>query len=322
MTRVRLLLVTILMATWALSTQAHAQDLKIRVGFGKTWGNSGVLLGRALGVYEKEGVKVTWLEFINPNQITQGIIAGAVDAGSSTGPHLVVAWEKGVKMKAVATLQLGSSPPTSFLVRTDSGINRIEDLRGKRIGINNFGGNFDIYLRYMLERHGMNPKKDVTILEVPIPAVFPSLLSKKIDAGSVPGALVMLAKIKFKGKIKPVFSYEDVAPNLNNMVLVMSDKFVDQRRKAAKAFLRGYLSAIKFAKENPKQALALWAKESGMGLVKAMPKFPELPDDGKVDLRGMSLDIKLLKHFGYTKTEPEIRQVVDHSLIDEILTQR
>ena len=46
---------------------------------------------------------------------------------------------------------------------------------GKTAGVNNYGGNYDIYLRYWLKHNGLDPEKDVKILIVPVPAMVPSL---------------------------------------------------------------------------------------------------------------------------------------------------
>lgn len=50
-------------------------------------------------------------------------------------------------------------------VRNDSGIAKIEDLKGKVLATTGFGAASDIALRAMLTRHGLNPTKDVTIIQ-------------------------------------------------------------------------------------------------------------------------------------------------------------
>jgi ABC-type nitrate/sulfonate/bicarbonate transport system substrate-binding protein len=305
-----------------LAQPDQAQAEAVRVGYGKTWGVAALLVGKAEGLFKAQGIEVTWLNFNNPNRIIQGIISAEVDLGASTGPHLIVAYQKGVKVKAVALGQSTMNPDTSFIARTNAGIDRLEDLKGKKVGINNFGGNFDIYLRYMLERRGLDPKKDVQILEVPIPAVIQGLMSKRIDAGAVTPPLVWLAGLKFKDKIKPVFSYSDVAreakAEINSMIFIMSTSFIAEKRRLAKAFLKGYLEAIRFAEKNPTQAKKLWAQESGIGLVANMPQFPPL-GNGKVHISGMQLDISLMKKYGYIEAEPKAEELVDNSLLDEVL---
>jgi NitT/TauT family transport system substrate-binding protein len=50
-------------------------------------------------------------------------------------------------------------------VRNESGIAKVEDLKGKVLATTGFGAASDIALRAMLTRHGLNPTKDVTIIQ-------------------------------------------------------------------------------------------------------------------------------------------------------------
>jgi NitT/TauT family transport system substrate-binding protein len=50
-------------------------------------------------------------------------------------------------------------------VRNDSGIAKVEDLKGKVLATTGFGAASDISLRAMLTQHGLNPTKDVTIIQ-------------------------------------------------------------------------------------------------------------------------------------------------------------
>ncbi|MEE8450040.1 MAG: hypothetical protein V3S39_10450 [Thermodesulfobacteriota bacterium] len=145
-------------------------------------------------------------------------------------------------------------------------------MKGKKIGVNNYAGNFDLYLRYMLSKHGLNPKKDTAILEMPIPAVIKSLLAKD--------------------------------------------------RPLAKAFIAGYLEAIKETKRDLESTLADWSAFADIGLIKRSPTLPYLLDDGKIDLELLKTDMGLLQQFGYVKAIPRLEDIIDHSLIDEVLAGR
>jgi NitT/TauT family transport system substrate-binding protein len=63
-------------------------------------------------------------------------------------------------------------------VRNDSGIAKIEDLKGKVLATTGFGAASDIALRAMLTRHGLNPTKDVTIIQAAY-ANMPAILKER-----------------------------------------------------------------------------------------------------------------------------------------------
>ena len=52
-----------------------------------------------------------------------------------------------------------------YFVRKDSGINKVEDLKGKVIGTNAGGSAVDVAMRAMLRKHGLEDKRDYTMLE-------------------------------------------------------------------------------------------------------------------------------------------------------------
>src|ERR1035437_4586335 len=68
-----------------------------------------------------------------------------------------------------------------FYVRKDSGINKVEDLKGKVIGTNGGGSAIDVAIRALLHKHGLEEKRDYTMLEGPLPAMPAMLLEKKVD---------------------------------------------------------------------------------------------------------------------------------------------
>ena len=44
-------------------------------------------------------------------------------------------------------------------------IKTIEDLRGKPVGVTRFGSSTDFTMRYLLRKHGLNPDRDVTMIQ-------------------------------------------------------------------------------------------------------------------------------------------------------------
>jgi NitT/TauT family transport system substrate-binding protein len=65
-----------------------------------------------------------------------------------------------------------------FFVRKDSGIKKIEDLKGKVLATNSIGAGIDIAMKAGLKKHGLLDKRDYTVIEAPFPAM-PALLNEK-----------------------------------------------------------------------------------------------------------------------------------------------
>jgi sulfonate transport system substrate-binding protein len=67
----------------------------------------------------------------------------------------------------------------SFLVLKDGPIYKVEDLKGQVLASNAFGGAVDIGMRVMLRKHGLEDKRDLTIIEVQVPNMKATLAEKK-----------------------------------------------------------------------------------------------------------------------------------------------
>ena len=68
-----------------------------------------------------------------------------------------------------------------FFVRKDSGIKKIEDLKGKVLATNAIGAGVDIAMKAGLKKHGLIDKRDYTVIETPFPTMPSMLNEKKVD---------------------------------------------------------------------------------------------------------------------------------------------
>jgi NitT/TauT family transport system substrate-binding protein len=68
-----------------------------------------------------------------------------------------------------------------FFVRKDSGIKKIEDLKGKVLATNLIGTGVDIAMKAGLKKHGLLDKRDYTVIEAPFPTMPAMLAEKKAD---------------------------------------------------------------------------------------------------------------------------------------------
>src|SRR4029079_14051718 len=68
-----------------------------------------------------------------------------------------------------------------FFVRKDSGIAKIEDLKGKVLVTNAVGAGVDIAMKAGLKKHGLIDKRDFTVIEAPFPTMSAMLNETKAD---------------------------------------------------------------------------------------------------------------------------------------------
>jgi NitT/TauT family transport system substrate-binding protein len=296
---------------------------EVRLGHNRAWSNPALIIGITQGHFQKAGVTVVEKFFNNPADIVQAIATGDLDAGVSSSGVLFTSLQRGVKVKAVAVVQGGQTPPVAFMVRSDSGINSIADLRGKTVAIAGFGGTADLALRYWLARAGLDAKSDLKVTFVPFHLTLPSLVNRQIDAAPIDAMLSVKARQQFPGQTKILFTYEDVTrvaignTNVNALLLAFGNAFVERDRETAVRFMEGYLHAITAVHADPKKALSELAIASKDDGIRTLEAPTSLPKDGKVYLDAFQFEADMALKSGYIKEPVDTRQAVDHSLLDE-----
>ena len=72
-----------------------------------------------------------------------------------------------------------------FRVKNGSSIKSVEDLKGRSVGSNGIGSATDMGSRLMLRRHGLEDRRDYSVVAAPLPNLLPMLMSGKVDVTSI-----------------------------------------------------------------------------------------------------------------------------------------
>src|SRR5262244_692730 len=147
-----------------------------------------------------------------------------------------------------------------WLALADAPINSVKDLKGKKIGVLAIGTGADATTRLMLKKSGLDPVKDVSIVEIPAPAMEEALRSKKIDAGFF--APVFAYRAMATGGVKKVFdSAEAWGKQYAFSFVVARTDYLKKSPDAVRGFLEDYvaLSTYIYKPENREAVLDLVA---------------------------------------------------------------
>ncbi len=132
-----------------------------------------------------------------------------------------------------------------FMVRNDSGIKTVEDLKGKVLATNQVGSAVDMALLAMLAKHKMQDKKDVTIIEARVPDQMAMLTDKKIDLTSSPAPFGFDPE-ELTAFAHPLFHQADAMGRSQMIVRVARTTFLDNHRDATVDFLEDYVHALRY----------------------------------------------------------------------------
>jgi sulfonate transport system substrate-binding protein len=147
----------------------------------------------------------------------------------------------------------------TFFVLDGSPIHSVEDLRGKRIGVNAYGSAVDLGLRVRLKKSGLDARKDVEIVEIAFPNIGAALREKRIDCGIL--VIPFMIGETAKGGLRGLFNGGDAFGTYAPIFQVATRAFIKTQRAAVSAFLADYVRGLQWFYDpaNRKQAIALTA---------------------------------------------------------------
>jgi sulfonate transport system substrate-binding protein len=131
----------------------------------------------------------------------------------------------------------------AFFVLED-GPKTIQDLKGKKIAINAYSSAVDLELRVVLKKNGLDPKKDVEIVEVGFPNMGPALREKRVDCAVM--VLPFMAVETSKGGLRTLFTGADAFPTFSVVFMAARNEFIKEHRDAVKAWVEDYAGMLKW----------------------------------------------------------------------------
>lgn len=212
-----------------------------------------------------------------------------------------------------------------YYVRKDSGINKVEDLKGKVVGTNAAGSAVDIASRAMLRKHGLEDKRDYTTVEGPLPAMPAMLLEKKADL--IPAVLPFALNPKLRAGGKVLFEQREALGVTQMIVWTARKSFIAKHRAALVDFFEDMLTithwyldpknhdevakiASKITKVPPQRFGWLFTKNDTY-------RNPDLIPN----LEALQRNVDTVKELGFVKKRIDISKHADLSLVKEALAR-
>ncbi|HKA31960.1 MAG TPA: ABC transporter substrate-binding protein [Candidatus Binatia bacterium] len=212
---------------------------RIRIGYSSISGSYiGIWVGHDAGLFVKEGLEDQMILIPSGSQLAQVTVAGEVEIGALNGSSAMAAALQGADIKIIGNTT--NKMIFSIYVRPD--IKTVEQLKGKKIGISRFGSSTDISARYALRKHGLDPAKDVTIVQMgAMSSIMGGLQGGAIEAGLVsPPTLFAVEKMGFK----ELLSITDMDLPFPNPSLVVQGGIIRNRPDTIDRFMRAYARGI------------------------------------------------------------------------------
>ncbi len=210
--------------------------------------HAAIIIAQQKGFFEKNNLEVEIIEPADPSMPPKLVAAKKADLAVDYQPQLQMQVSEGLPLVRIATLV--NSPLNSLVVLENSGIEKIEDLKGKKVGYSVSG--FETALLDSMLKSVNLSTKDVELINVNW-SLSPSLMSKQVDA--VIGAfrnfeLNQLQIEKQKGKA--FFPENYGVPKYDELIVVANKENASSKKYIN--FVKSLQEATKYLKENPKKS--------------------------------------------------------------------
>ena len=200
--------------------------------------NGPILAGVDGGYFKKHGIDAKPLVMSGSSTALAAMLSGDVGLIAVAGSGLINAYLGG--RDAVMVAGLVNFAPYDLIVA--KGINSLEDLRGKKVGIARFGGSADFLARWGLEKHGLKPGKDVTILQVGGNAERLAAVSQgAIQATLLEQGFAYQAK---KTGFRSLLDYSTIGLDYQHSGLATTRSFMAKNRDMINNFLEALIEGI------------------------------------------------------------------------------
>jgi len=279
----RMLAALLLVVTFLAPSVDVGAQTKVKVGWCARTVSAAATpfaIATKLGWFKAEGVDVELIPLPGSTDCTTNVAIREVLFALPSMEPLAVVRQQGVKAKIYYTAYQGNI--YGIAVPADSPIKKIEDLKGKSIGVISMASAGVYIARALVAAHGMNPATDVNIVVAGEGAQTAALVrGKQVDALSqfdTQYAMVENAGVKLR-----VLETKDIDRYPSNGLLALEET-LKNRRKEAVAVAKGYAMGTIFAINNPEAAVQILYEV-----------YPQTKPTGKDEATAISDDAKVLR---------------------------
>src|SRR6266851_3019097 len=234
----------------------QAKPLKLRIGVHASIMGAPDVIAIRQGYFKQAGLDVEHRKFFLGKEGRDAMIAGAIDINATAPTPFLIGLDKGVPYTSVAVNSMICAA-THIVALKSSDLNSVSQLRGKKIGLAKGTITEYVFMARVAPSYGLKPG-DFQVANIPDPKdQIPSLIAKAIDMSSLGEPHSAIGE--HDGTIRIIEDYCKYDPL--PFMLTATNKVIKENPDAVVAYLRGWLRAIKFLKEEPQKAAAVYVEE-------------------------------------------------------------
>lgn len=258
-------------------------------------------LGIERGLFREQGLELSLRVVFGGPEIAALYSSGELKVGELGSPPATTALSKGANFKIV-----GSSVrrrALQYFVAAAS-IRDWGDLRGKTVAALSVGSCSYWFARMVLERHGLDPDADVSLVGLGrrYPDAVALFKSGELQAAVLSEPNIAIGEYHRAFRILKALNEPDFCPTMQWSVIVANNEVIARDPALVRAVLAGCRASYHYAAENPEEMARFGADYFGIDAAtmrRALKREePDIHNDCEVDLPGLDLAIDLQRRLG------------------------
>ncbi len=264
--------------------------------------------------FEKYGIKnLEVIQFSGGQPVTRALIGGDIQISTTGGAAVVNARLKGADTVIIART-VGVFPYTLYVGKD---IRDAAELKGRKLAVSTVGGSGYVAMQYALRKLGLDPDKDVAMLQV---GDFGTRLAS-LAAGTVQGAL-LLPPFTLRARdlgLRPLYDLVGSGIQYPINQITVRQSFIKSHRETVKNFMRAFVAGLarfRTDREFGTRVLGKNLRENDPKILQEtydfwLKVFPRIPNPGPEDAT-------VFLEFMQVKEQRDWREFVDTSVMDEL----
>ena len=278
---IRALGVVLALLLLAWPVPGSAQLTKLKVAYPTTVGSMAVVwVAKDGGYFEKNGLDVVLIYVAGSSRVVQAMLAREVPIAEIAIPAVIQANLAGADLVMLAGPN--HKPGQKLMVKPE--IKSPEGLKGRKLGVTRFGTSDDFLIRYILSRWGLQPDREVPLIQMGgSQEILAGLASGAIDGGVLSSPLNLRA---LKLGFHMMADLSAIGVDYQGAGVVTTRSFVRENGDTIRRYLKAYVEGLHRFKTDAEFSLKVLAKYSRIAerdmleetykhyAVKVMPRVP------------------------------------------------
>jgi NitT/TauT family transport system substrate-binding protein len=248
------------------------------------------------GFFRKNGLDVELVHVGSSPISMAAFLAGEIDilgGGGSAGPNAYLRGQRDLAFFGAMNNKF------VFSIYGHPSITSLSGVRGKRVGVTRFGGTMDFATRHFLRLKGLDPSRDVSMIQVGrAQDILSGLMGGSIDVGTMAFPYDINAK---ESGFRELADLTQSGARYASSSVLGKRQFLIQNKSSMEGFVRSLIEAIHFIRTRREEGIKVLARYTRLSDMKVLgqtydfhsrviwPRVPEIqPEDLKLVLEELA----------------------------------